>query len=70
MWGLRGREASVIIRIGDTLEHLRTRCPDAALAGRFEAPFIMPYESGREIFVCHSPQPTLAELWPRMKSFQ
>jgi hypothetical protein len=40
------------------------------VVGTFGAPYAMPYETGRPIFLCRGLKPELAALWPRLKRYE
>jgi 4-amino-4-deoxy-L-arabinose transferase-like glycosyltransferase len=72
-WGPRGYDGSVVIHINgsqDTLERWRHFCARMDVAGTFGAPFVMPYENNRPIFVCRGLPVPLTQAWARFKRFQ
>jgi 4-amino-4-deoxy-L-arabinose transferase-like glycosyltransferase len=72
-WGPRGYDGSVVIHINgnaETLDRWRHFCASMDMAGTFGAPFVMPYENGRPIFVCRGLPVPLPQAWPRFKRFQ
>jgi hypothetical protein len=41
------------------------------LAARLpESPWVMPYESGRWIWICRQPTVPIETLWPRLKHYE
>ena len=66
-WGPRGYDGSVVIHINGDPEHWRPNCASLDIAGNFGAPYVMPYETNRPIFVCRGLRVPLAEAWDRFK---
>jgi 4-amino-4-deoxy-L-arabinose transferase-like glycosyltransferase len=69
LWGPRGFDGSVLIRVNEEPEKLARRCHSVALGGRFGAPYVMPYEDNAPISVCWGLEPPLSVLWPALKFF-
>jgi hypothetical protein len=69
MWGPRGYDGSVLLRINEEPEELAPRCQSVALAGRFGAPYAMPFETDAPITLCRGLHPPLGELWPSLKFY-
>ena len=69
LWGPRGHDGSVIIHVSGDPERWRNYCDSVEIAGSFGAPFAMPYETGRPIFVCRGLRTNLAQSWDRFKSY-
>lgn len=69
LWGPRGYDGSVLIRVNQEPQTLARRCDSAVLGGRFGAPYAMPYENDAPISVCRGLHPPLGELWPQLKHF-
>ena len=70
LWGLRGREGSLIIHVGGEVGRWQRACGSIEDAGTFGNPYAMPYENNRPIFICRDPKIPLDELWPRLKRFR
>jgi len=69
-WGPRGYDGSVLIHINGDLDRWRRFCASMDVVGQFGAPYVMPYETGRPIFVCRGLPVGLDAAWPRFKRFQ
>jgi len=70
LWGTHGASGNVIIDVaGDcgAREHLFDSSERAAT---FTSPWVMPYENDIPIMVCRGIHKPLAELWPRIKSYE
>ena len=70
LWGPRGYDGSVIIHINGDPDRWRGLCNSVTVAGQFGAPYAMPYESNRPIFVCRGLHMPLGTLWPHLKRYQ
>jgi hypothetical protein len=69
LWGTRGRDGSVLLRINEEVEDLVAHCKSAAPAGRFGAPYAMPYENDAPITLCRGLDRPLWEYWPKDKLY-
>ncbi|HEY2029540.1 MAG TPA: glycosyltransferase family 39 protein [Myxococcales bacterium] len=69
LFGPRGYDGSVLIRVNEEPQKLARRCDSAVLGGRFGAPYAMPYENDAPIAICRGLHPPLGELWPQLKHF-
>jgi 4-amino-4-deoxy-L-arabinose transferase-like glycosyltransferase len=69
-WGPRGYDGSVLIHINGDPDHWRGNCASLDIVAKFGAPYVMPYENDRPIFVCRGLRVPLALAWPRFKRFQ
>ena len=69
LWGTHGYDGSVIIRVNGNPDRWRRLCRDSAIAGRFGAPYVMPYENG-PIIVCYGLVKPLSEVWPMFKRYR
>jgi 4-amino-4-deoxy-L-arabinose transferase-like glycosyltransferase len=69
LWGTHGRDGSVVMRINEEPEHLASKCQSVTLAGRFGAPYVMPYENDAPITICRGLKWPLDELWPKLKFY-
>ena len=70
LWGPRGGDGSVIIHINGDPDHWRRLCGSVTVVGTFGAPYAMPYEDGRPIFVCRDLRHDLNSIWKRFKRYQ
>ncbi len=69
-WGPRGYDGSVLIHINGDPDRWRRNCASLNIVGSFGAPYVMPYESGRPIFVCRGLRVALADAWERFTRLQ
>jgi hypothetical protein len=69
-WGPRGYDGSVLIHINGDPDHWRENCASLDIVARFGAPYVMPYENDRPIFVCRGLRVPLTVAWPKFKRFQ
>ena len=70
LWGPRGHDGKVIVHINGDPERWRNYCDSVEIAGSFGAPFAMPYETGRPIFICRGLRRNLSLTWERFKSYR
>jgi hypothetical protein len=69
LWGPRGHDGVVIIRLGgERVQLLKTYASVEAFA-QFDAPWAMPYETGRVIWICRGRHPPLDAVWPSLKNY-
>jgi hypothetical protein len=70
MWGPGARTGNVAIILGgdralaDNLKDLKRRYRSVELAGKTENRYCMPYENGRQFFICRGMNTTFQILWP------
>jgi hypothetical protein len=64
LWGPGDHDGSIVIRVGGELARYRERCAEVTEAGRFGAPYAMPYERG-PILVCRGMHEDLRRAWPQ-----
>jgi hypothetical protein len=69
LWGPRGYDGSVVIRIGSNEADLRNRCHSFYRAATFSHPLVMPFENDLPIFVCRGLKMPLSQLWPQTKFY-
>jgi hypothetical protein len=69
-WGPRGFDGSVTLHINSDPERWRHFCEKLDIVATFGAPYVMPYENSRPIFICRGLRVGLAEAWPRFKRLQ
>lgn len=67
-WGARGATGDVVIVLDDNRATLERLFGDVELAGHVHHPYAMPSESF-DIYVCRQPRVSLAELWPRLRTW-
>jgi hypothetical protein len=70
LWGPRGHDGSVIIIVGGDPQHYRDLFHSVAIAGEINAPFAMPYETDKPIYVLRDIQKPLPDYWPQAKHFE
>ena len=70
LWGPRDYDGRVIIHVNGDPDHWRGLCNNVTIAGQFGAPYAMPYENNRPIFICRGLHVPLATLWPHLRRYQ
>ena len=70
LWGPRGHDGSVVIRLGGKKENLLKAYASCDGAGTFEHPWAMPYETGQTIWVCRNRNPPTDKDWDRFKHYE
>jgi hypothetical protein len=70
LWGARGYDGGVILHINGDPETWRKRCASVEVVAKFGAPYVMPYENDRPIFVCRGFRAPLGDVWPRFRSYR
>ena len=68
LWGPRDYTGEVMIVLDDDRETLEGLFESVELAGRVSHPYSMPYQHF-DVWVCRGLKMPMAELWPRVKSF-
>jgi len=68
LWGPPAT-AALIIHVNGDPERWRSRCRDVQVVARFGAPFVMPYENDRPIFICREPRFSFEQAWPRFRRY-
>jgi hypothetical protein len=69
LWGPRGHDGSVVIRLGGSREQLLRTYQSVEPAGLFDNPRAMPYETGRTVWICRGRKRTLDADWAGLKNF-
>jgi 4-amino-4-deoxy-L-arabinose transferase-like glycosyltransferase len=69
LWGPGKDRADVVITVGMDVEDVSDTFESVTVAGRFESPYAMPYETRSPILVCRGFKVPLAEAWARGKKF-
>jgi hypothetical protein len=69
-WGPRGYGGDVTIHINGDPERWRRNCAKLDIVASFGAPYVMPYENDRPIFVCRGLRVGLTDAWPVFKRLQ
>jgi hypothetical protein len=70
LWGPRGHDGSVMIIVGGRPQHYADLFRRFEVAGRIDAPYAMPYETGQPIYVLRDMKTPLGEFWPQVKSYR
>jgi 4-amino-4-deoxy-L-arabinose transferase-like glycosyltransferase len=69
LWGPGKDRAEVVITVGMDVEDVSDTFESVTVAGRFESPYAMPYETRPPILVCRGFKIPLAEAWARGKKY-
>jgi 4-amino-4-deoxy-L-arabinose transferase-like glycosyltransferase len=69
LWGPATDRANVVITVGMDVKDVEDSFDSVTVAGRFESPYAMPYETRAPILVCRGLKLPLAEAWARGKKF-
>jgi hypothetical protein len=69
LWGPGRGTGKVVIMVGRPADDLRDEFESVTVAGRFESPYAMPYETRHPILICRGLKPPLAEAWRRGKRY-
>ena len=70
LWGPQKANPSVLIVINGDPPRWQSLCRSLTQAATFGAPYAMPYEDNRPIFLCRGLRSPLARIWPELKRFQ
>jgi 4-amino-4-deoxy-L-arabinose transferase-like glycosyltransferase len=70
LWGPQGRDGSVLIIIGGSTKHYDDLFLSHSVAGHIDAPYAMPYETDRPIYVLHGLKIPMKELWSEAKHYE
>jgi 4-amino-4-deoxy-L-arabinose transferase-like glycosyltransferase len=70
LWGPRGFDGSVTIHINGDPDRWRPNCETLDIVATFGAPYVMPYENDRPIFICRGLRVPLPLAWSHFKRFQ
>jgi len=70
LWGARGYDGSTIIHVNGDPNRWRRGCDTVDVVGKFGAPYAMPYENERPIFICRGLRRNLSEIWSRLKRYE
>lgn len=69
-WGPRGHEGSIVVHVNGDMARWRQFCASVEEVARFGAPYAMPYENDRPIFICRGLPVPLTRAWPRFERLQ
>jgi dolichyl-phosphate-mannose-protein mannosyltransferase len=70
LWGDHGADENVIIHVNGDPARWRRACQSVEIAANFGAPYVMPYENDRPIFLCRGLRRPLSEIWERLKRYE
>jgi hypothetical protein len=70
LWGTHGFDGDILVHINGDQERWRRGCDSVDVVAKFGAPFVMPYENDRPIFVCRGLHVDLSRIWPRLKRYE
>jgi 4-amino-4-deoxy-L-arabinose transferase-like glycosyltransferase len=70
LWGPRGHDGSVLLRVNASLERYQRLCQSAEIVGRFGAPYVMPFENNAPIILCRGLRPALQSMWSEFKHYE
>ena len=70
LWGPRGHDGSVVIRIGGNPQHFAELFRSTEIGGRITTPYAMPYETGQPIYVLRGMKIPLQDYWPNVKRYR
>jgi hypothetical protein len=69
IWGPRGHDGSVIIRLTGKPEALREAYAQIHIVGKIESPYAMPDETNLFVVVCRNRKSSLIEDWSQFKNY-
>jgi hypothetical protein len=69
LWGPRGRDGSVVIRLGGEREQLLKSYASVEAAGTIDPPWAMPDETRLTIWICRGRHPPLDADWPSFRHY-
>jgi 4-amino-4-deoxy-L-arabinose transferase-like glycosyltransferase len=67
LWG--PKDGDVVITLGNDVTTLTANYGSVSVAGRIDAPYAMPYETGVPVTVLRQPRVPLAALWPKLRHY-
>jgi len=70
IWGPRGHDGEVLIVVGGEPEHYAQLFLSVEVAGRIDAPYAMPFETGQPIYVLRGMKTPLQAYWPETRSYR
>jgi hypothetical protein len=69
LWGTRGQKPEIFLVYGGPREGPERVFTSVEAGAVFTHPWVMPYESGRTVWVCRGLRMPFAEIWPGEKNF-
>jgi Dolichyl-phosphate-mannose-protein mannosyltransferase len=70
LWGTHGFDGDILVHINGDPERWRRAFGSVDVVAKFGAPFVMPYESDRPIFVARDLRVDFSRIWPRLKRYE
>jgi 4-amino-4-deoxy-L-arabinose transferase-like glycosyltransferase len=70
LWGPRGHDGSVVIRLGRNRDDLLKSYASVEPAGVFDDPWAMPGETGRTLWICRGRKVPLDVAWPSFRRYR
>jgi hypothetical protein len=70
LWGDHRADETVIIHVNGDPARWRHACESVEIADKFGAPYVMPYENDRPIFICRGLHRPLSAIWSRLKRYE
>jgi hypothetical protein len=70
LWGAPPDLTALLIVGGRVEDHLRAFAECSEAARERDAPWAMPYERERPIWLCRNPRQPLTAIWPRVKHYE
>jgi len=70
LWGARGADGSVVIRIGGRIEAMRESYEEVVQAGLFHHAYVMPYENDQPIWIARKRLTPLLADWREFKHYE
>lgn len=70
LWGPRDHDGSVMIIVGGSPSHYDAVFRSHTVAGHIDAPYAMPNETGRPIYVLRGLKTPLPQFWPTVKHYE
>jgi hypothetical protein len=69
LWGPRGHDGSVLIIVGGSRQHYSELFGSFEVVGHIDAPYAMPYETDKPIYVLRDMKLPLQNYWPQVKNY-
>jgi hypothetical protein len=69
LWGTRGQKPEIFLVYGGPREGPERVFSSVEAGAVFTHPWVMPYESGRTVWICRGLKMPFAEIWPEEKNF-
>ena len=70
LWGPRGHDGSVVIRLGRTRDDLLKAYASVEAVGVTDTPWAMPGESGKTLWICRGRKVSLEAAWPEFRRYR